>query len=241
MDWTTLLLGLIKGTLAILADDYVYRARQARERARKHAPPQPKVDDWAEPTRPAAATAIVLETDEGRHFAASSFITVEGYATSRAQKERQPGESRRTRRKPPLGPKEVQLSAGQEATEPPCEAQLEVSATMAEDDVPRTEVAFEEAVVAVEAVASRVREEGEASVACGAPLVQASAHPESLSRLSAEVLNACRRFVLYKQRRRLVRYYASHHIESASGRRACSFGHPAGDREIQIGGSHGEG
>lgn len=213
MNWKTILLGLIKGTLAIIADDYVYRARQARTRARKHAPPQPKVDDWAEPTKPAAATPIVIETDEGSHFAASSFIAVEGYAQTRVQKPRQPGESRRTRRKR-AGPAVVTPLE----TAAPCEPATEGTSTESPMDAAPagpTSISRYQLEVLLDAVVEHAMSDDVYS-----PTMPALAHANpgaekpcsnlpSVPVLEAQLFNACRRFRRYQERRRLSHYLTS--------------------------------
>ena len=100
MDWRTLLLGILKGVLAFLADEFDPPSR----RAPKKAPPPPKTEEpahsagWAAPTEPPAVSLIVVETDAGSTVAAASFIGSECFGTQRVERERRPGESRRARR-----------------------------------------------------------------------------------------------------------------------------------------------
>ena len=101
MDWRTLLLGILKGVLAFLADEFDPPSRRA---PKKEAPQPPKAEEpmhsagWAAPTEPEAVNLIVMKTDAGNTVAAASFIGGECVGTKRVERERRPGESRRARR-----------------------------------------------------------------------------------------------------------------------------------------------
>ena len=56
---------------------------------------------WAPPKEAGLVNLIELETDAGKTVAVASFIGDECFGPARIQRERQPGESRRTRRKAP--------------------------------------------------------------------------------------------------------------------------------------------
>lgn len=54
---------------------------------------------WAPPKEASLVNLIKIETDDGTTVAAASFIGDECFGVTRVQRERQPGESRRARRK----------------------------------------------------------------------------------------------------------------------------------------------
>jgi hypothetical protein len=101
MDWRTLLLGILKGVLAFLADEFDPPSRRAPP---KEAPQPPTAEEpaysagWAPPTEPPAVSLIVVETDAGSTVAAASFMGSECVGPTRVERERRPGESRRARR-----------------------------------------------------------------------------------------------------------------------------------------------
>ena len=110
MTWTELLVVVLRGALQFYVD--VYCSPEARRRARKRkapppkaAPPTPKAEEpmhsagWGPPKEASLVNLITLETDTGLTVAAASFIGEESFGVTKVQRERQAGESRRTRRK----------------------------------------------------------------------------------------------------------------------------------------------
>lgn len=113
MDWRNLLFTVLRGVVRFVANEY-YPAcgckgkHKAKSRPRKEAPPPPRAEEpvhsagWGPPTEAAPVTVIRVETDAGSTVAVASFIGEECFGVTRVEKERRPGESRRTRRKPPV-------------------------------------------------------------------------------------------------------------------------------------------
>ncbi len=110
MTWTELLVVVLRGALQFYVDEYCSpearrRARKRKEPTPKEAPPTPKAEEpmhsagWGPPKEASLVNLITLETDTGSTVAAASFIGEESFGVTRVQRERQAGESRRTRRK----------------------------------------------------------------------------------------------------------------------------------------------
>ena len=112
MTWTELLVVVLRGALQFYVDEYcspeARRARRARKKKAprpKEAPPTPKAEEpmhsagWGPPKEASLVNLITLETDTGSTVAAASFIGEETFGVTKVQRERQAGESRRTRRK----------------------------------------------------------------------------------------------------------------------------------------------
>lgn len=101
MHWKTILFGIFKGLVEVLCDEYrlLARRRAARTPPKKEAPPPVPTMGWGPPSPPPPATLIRVETDEGSKVAAASFVGSEYFGQKKVEKERQPGESRRKRRK----------------------------------------------------------------------------------------------------------------------------------------------
>lgn len=144
MDWRHLVYTILRGVLKFVADEYypvgsfgrrgghankgkasTGKASKASKRPNKEAPPQPPREEpvhsagWAPPQEAAAATVILLETDAGSTVAAASFIGDECFGITKVERVRQPGESRRTRRKAQPVPTSEAESAETPAAMPP--------------------------------------------------------------------------------------------------------------------------
>lgn len=100
-----LLLGILKGVLAFLADEFDPPPRHAKKDAPSPPPPQapnpegPFSGGWGTASEPAPVDPIRVETDTGSTVSSVSFMGDECFGILKVQKERLPGESRRTRRK----------------------------------------------------------------------------------------------------------------------------------------------
>lgn len=110
MTWTELLVVVLRGALQFYVDEYCSpearrRARKKKEPTPKEAPPKAKAEEpmhsagWGPPKEASLVNLITLETDTGSMVAAASFIGEESFGVTKVQRERQAGESRRTRRK----------------------------------------------------------------------------------------------------------------------------------------------
>ncbi len=112
--WTELLVVIARGLLQYYVEEYctpaARRPRQERrkkgaKRAPKEAPRPATAEEpmhsagWGPPKEASLVNLIKIETDEGTTIAAASFIGEENFGVTRVQRERQPGESRRVRRK----------------------------------------------------------------------------------------------------------------------------------------------
>lgn len=143
MHWGTLLLGVLKGIVEVLADEYRLLAkRRAAKRApaKKEAPPEPTMG-WGDPSPPSPVTLIRIDTDEGSRVAAASFVGSEYFGQKKVEKVRQPGESRRTRRK--VREEDTRTSAS------PCPSTAETPAS-------RTDAVMQPAVASTSAPTSEV-------------------------------------------------------------------------------------
>ena len=113
MDWRRLVYAILRGVLRFVAQEYYpagsYGRRGGKPRTdrsrEKEAPPPPRAEEptyttgWGPPKEASLVNLITVETDAGSMVAAASFIGEECFGVTRVQRERQPGESRRTRRK----------------------------------------------------------------------------------------------------------------------------------------------
>lgn len=112
--WTELLVVIARGLLQYYVEEYCTQAarRPRQERRKKGAKSAPKEAPrparaeepmhsagWGPPKEASLVNLIKIETDNGTTVAAASFIGEETFGVTRVQRERQPGESRRTRRK----------------------------------------------------------------------------------------------------------------------------------------------
>ncbi len=99
LTWKTILFGFLKGIIAVLSEEYEILARaRATPKRKKEAPAPEPTMGWGPPSEPPPVTAIRIETEEGTRVAAASFVGSEYFGCKRVEKERLPGESRRTRR-----------------------------------------------------------------------------------------------------------------------------------------------
>lgn len=109
--WIELLVIVARGLLQYYVEEHCTPAaeRARQERRRKPAPketPRPAGAEepmhsagWGPPKEASLVNLIKIETDDGTTVAAASFIGEESFGVTRVQRERQAGESRRTRRK----------------------------------------------------------------------------------------------------------------------------------------------
>lgn len=118
MDWRHLVYTILRGVLRFVAQEYYpagrYGRRGGKPRAsrsrQKEAPQPPRAEEpthtagWGPPKEASLVNLITVETDAGTTVAAASFIGDECFGVTRVQRERLPGESRRTRRKPQPAP-----------------------------------------------------------------------------------------------------------------------------------------
>ena len=77
---------------------------RAESSASQAAPQSAESAGWGASTEPQAVTVLRVETDQGIVVSPVSFIGSEHYAPVRVERERNPGESRRVRRSPPVDP-----------------------------------------------------------------------------------------------------------------------------------------
>lgn len=117
MTWHHLIVTILRGVLRFVADEYYpVPGRVRKGHKRKAAPPPPRAEKpahsagWAPPKEAPPVTVIRLETDAGSTVAAASFIGEECFGVTKVQRERQPGESRRTRRKAPAAPASTEVA-----------------------------------------------------------------------------------------------------------------------------------
>ena len=110
MDWRTLLIILVKGVLQAWADEVDPEGRydddpkeapqpRTAESPPKSEPPASPSEGWGPPSEPPPVTLIRIETDAGTTIAAASFVGDECFGVTKMERTRQPGESRRVRRK----------------------------------------------------------------------------------------------------------------------------------------------
>ena len=111
MDWRHLVYTILRGVLRFVAQEYYptgsygRRGKPRAGRPRKEPPQPPRAEEpmhaagWAPPKEASLVNLITVETDAGTTVAAASFIGEECFGVTKVQRERRPGESRRTRRK----------------------------------------------------------------------------------------------------------------------------------------------
>ena len=175
MDWRTLLILLVKGALQVWADTVDpegckdYDPKEAPEPRNAESPPQGQPpatpsEGWGPPSEQAPVTLIRIETDAGSTVAAASFVGDECFGVTKVERARQPGESRRVRRKakaPPIekAPRDPRAAAFLERANARVERQQE--AIRAAVAIGATRVSIVESTPPVRETTPRARPRGD--------------------------------------------------------------------------------